>query len=72
MTGDNVHLDMPDGRSIPVRVVTNGTANAAAMAGEQFVPVEIAAPPGALSQADVGTAGRLSLSRPILSLIPGL
>ncbi|WP_371155867.1 hypothetical protein [Jannaschia sp. 2305UL9-9] len=71
MTGDRATLQMNDGRDIPVEVIADDTSNAAAMRGDLYVPVELRAPAGALTDADIGTAGRLRLSTPLLSgLLP--
>ncbi|GIT89603.1 hypothetical protein JANAI62_09120 [Jannaschia pagri] len=71
MTGDRATLEMQDGRSIPVDVIADDTSNAAALRGDLFVPVDVRAPAGALTDADMGTAGRLRLSTPLLGgLLP--
>lgn len=71
MTGDRATLQMNDGRSIPVDVIADDTSNAAALRGDLYVPVELRAPAGALTDADIGTAGRLRLSTPLLGgLLP--
>ncbi|MBS0123415.1 hypothetical protein [Thetidibacter halocola] len=63
MNGDQVHMDLNDGRSIPVRIVPNETTSAATMRGDLFVPVEVVPPAGALTEADIGKAARLRLSK---------
>lgn len=68
MDGERAYLDLSDGRSIPVRVVTTSATNAANMRGDLFVPVRLVAEPGVLTPADIGKSGRLRLVRP---LIPG-
>jgi hypothetical protein len=61
MKGDRVILDMADGREIPVNVMAGTGANSAAMSGELFVPVQIVADEGVLSEADIGKYGQLRL-----------
>ncbi|UWQ19667.1 hypothetical protein [Jannaschia sp. M317] len=71
MTGDRTTLQLHDGRDIPVEIVADGTANAAALKGDLFVPIELRAPAGALTEADIGLAGRLRLTTPLLGgLLP--
>jgi hypothetical protein len=54
---------MADGRSIPVEVIAGKGANSAAMGGELFVPVQIVATDGSLTEADVGKYGQLRLTK---------
>lgn len=63
MNGDRVHLDLNDGRKVPVRIVPNESTSAATMRGELFVPVEVQAAEGALTEGDIGKAGRLRISK---------
>jgi hypothetical protein len=63
MSGERAFLDINDGRTIPARVIVTSATNAAAAAGEMFVPVKIEVPPGALTEEDIGKAARLRLSR---------
>lgn len=63
MSGERAFLDINDGRTIPARVIVTSATNAAAAAGEMFVPVQIEVPPGALTEEDIGKAARLRLSR---------
>ena len=63
MTGDNVFLDLADGRSIPVDVIAGKGANAASMSGELFVPVQLVAQEGLLTEADLGKYGQLRLTK---------
>ncbi len=63
MNGERAFLDINDGRSVPARVVVTSATNAAAAAGELFVPVQIEVPPGVLTEEDIGKAARLRLSR---------
>lgn len=64
MKGDRVYLDMADGRSVPVQITAGKGANSASMSGELFVPVQITAPGGELTQADIGKYGQLRLTKP--------
>lgn len=68
MDGERAYVDLSDGRSVPVRVVTTSATNAANMRGDLFVPVRLLAEPGTLTPEDIGKSGRLRLVRP---LIPG-
>ena len=63
MKGDRAYLEMTDGRSVPVRVIAGSTANSAAMSGELFVPVQLVAEDGALTDADLGGFARLRLTK---------
>jgi hypothetical protein len=60
--GDRAYLDMADGRTLPVAVKITSATNAAVSRGDPFVPVTLAVPEGALTDADIGKAGRLRLS----------
>lgn len=64
MKGDRVFLDLADGRSIPVQIIAGKGANAASMKGDLFVPVQIVAPGGDLTDADIGKYGQLRLAKP--------
>lgn len=73
MTGDRVEILTNDGRVVPVDVVITGTRAPGELAEGAFVPVELRAPEGALTSDDIGTAGRLRLSTPLLGgLLPEL
>jgi hypothetical protein len=63
MKGDQVFLDLADGRSVAVQVIAGKTANTALLGGELFVPVEIIAPDEALNKADIGRYGQLRLTK---------
>jgi hypothetical protein len=63
MSGERAFLDINDGRTIPARVIVTSATNAAAAAGELYVPVQIEVPPGALTEEDIGKAAQLRLSR---------
>lgn len=64
MNGEVAYLDLADGRSFPVRVATSSATNAAAHRGEAFVPVYLVPEEGVLTDADVGKAAQLRLSKP--------
>jgi hypothetical protein len=68
MDGERAYVDLNDGRSVAVRVVTTSATNSANMRGDLFVPVRLLAAPGALTPEDIGKSGRLRLVKP---LIPG-
>ena len=69
MNGDQVHMDLNDGRSIPVRIVPSEATSAATMRGDLYVPVEVVTAAGALTEADIGKAARLRLSKSLLGAI---
>ncbi|MBT8423768.1 MAG: hypothetical protein KJO67_02240 [Silicimonas sp.] len=64
MKGDRVYLDLTDGRSIPVQVIAGSGANSASLKGELFVPVQLVAEDGVLTEADIGKYGQLRLTKP--------
>ncbi|MCC1494900.1 hypothetical protein [Cognatishimia sp. F0-27] len=68
LSGDRVHMDMTDGRSIPVDVVASETTRAASMRGEMFVPVDLVPAEGALTEADIGKSAQLRLSKSLLGM----
>lgn len=61
MNGEAVYLDMDDGRSIPVTVTPTSATNAAALAGDLYVPVDLVPEPGTLGPEDIGKSARLRL-----------
>lgn len=63
MNGEKAFLDINDGRTVPARVIITSATNAAAAAGEIFVPVQVEVPPGVLTLEDIGKSARLRLSR---------
>ena len=63
MKGDRVYLELTDGRSVPVQIIANSMANAAAMSGSLFVPVQLVAEEGALGDADIGKFAQLRLTK---------
>ncbi len=63
MNGEKAFLDINDGRTVPARVIITSATNAAAAAGEIFVPVQVEVPPGVLTEEDIGKSARLRLSR---------
>jgi hypothetical protein len=68
MDGERAYVDLNDGRTVAVRVVTTSATNSANMRGDLFVPVRLLAAPGVLTADDIGKSGRLRLVKP---LIPG-
>ena len=64
MSGEQAFLDVNDGRSIPVEVVLTSATNAAAMRGDEFVPVNLQPKVGAVTNQDIGKIARIRLSRP--------
>ena len=63
LRGDAVHMEMTDGRSIPVRVVTDERTHAARLRGDLFVPVTLASLGEAFTEADIGKSAQLRLSK---------
>ena len=68
MNGDRVHMDLNDGRSIPVKVIASEATTAASLRGDLFVPVELVSEDGALTTKDIGKSARLRLSKALLGL----
>jgi hypothetical protein len=68
MNGDRVHMDLNDGRRIPVEVIASEATTAASLRGDLFVPVELVSADGALSTKDIGKSARLRLSKGLLGL----
>jgi len=68
MNGDQVHMDLNDGRSIPVEVIASEATTAASLRGDIFVPVELVSEDGALTTKDIGKSARLRLSKGLLGL----
>ncbi|TNF21592.1 MAG: hypothetical protein EP318_06470 [Rhodobacteraceae bacterium] len=67
MSGERVHLEMDDGRTIPVQVILTSATSAAAEEGDLFLPVRLEPQAGALTEDDIGKSARLRLSTPIIS-----
>ena len=63
LKGDNVFLDLTEGRSIPVEVVAGTGANSASIGGDLFVPVQLVPQEGTLTEADIGKYGQLRLTK---------
>ena len=63
MDGDRATLDINDGRSVAVRVEVTSATDAAAMRGDEFVPVTLVPEGGAIGPGDIGKSARLRLSR---------
>jgi hypothetical protein len=68
LDGDQVYLDMSDGRTIAAEVVLNTASYGASQRGDLFVPVTLATPQGAITVDDMGKTARLRLSRKVLGL----
>lgn len=62
MEGDNVYLDLNDGRSLPVDVIVSTATSDAALTGSLFVPVQLRTDSGALTAKDIGKSGRLRIT----------
>lgn len=69
MDGAAAYLDLDDGRTIPVQVVSTSATTVAADQGELFVPVDIVPPEGVLTTEDIGKTARLRLSSSWLNLL---
>ncbi len=69
MRGDRVHLDMSDGRLIPVTVKPGDTSIAANLRGDLYVPVDLGVSEGTLTSEDIGKSARLRLSKPLLDIV---
>jgi hypothetical protein len=67
MNGDHARLTINDGRSVDVTVEVSTATQAAAAAGEEFVPVTLTVPDGVITPDDIGKSGRLRLSSGWLS-----
>jgi len=66
MNGERAYLDINDGRTLAVDVQITSATSTAAERGDLFVPVTLVPPEGALTQADIGKAASLRLSRPLI------
>ncbi|NCO21888.1 MAG: hypothetical protein GW905_07780 [Rhodobacterales bacterium] len=69
VNGEQVYLDMSDGRAIPVQVVQTSATSEAALRGDLYMPVVLLPDEGALNVADIGKPARVRLKRQIF---PGL
>ena len=65
MGGEEVYLDLSDGRSVLVDVMLNSASNAAAARGDLYLPVVLVPGEGALTADDIGTPARVRLKRPL-------
>jgi hypothetical protein len=68
LDGDQVYLDMSDGRHIPAEVVMTSASHGASQRGDLFIPVMLSVPQGTITRADLGKTARLRLSRSILGI----
>jgi len=66
MNGERAFLDINDGRTLVVDVLITSATSTAAERGELFVPVTLVPPAGSLTEADIGKAASLRLSRPLI------
>lgn len=72
MSGEQVFLDMSDGRSVPVTVVLTSATEAAAARGDLFLPVTMRAGDGVLGAKDIGKTARVRLTKPLFGgALPG-
>ena len=62
MGGDEVFLDLSDGRSVPVSVVLSSATDAAAARGDLYLPVTMIAEDGGLGVEDIGKTARIRLA----------
>lgn len=67
VNGEQVYLDMSDGRAIPVQVIQTSATSEAALRGDLYMPVVLLPEDGALSVEDIGKPARVRLSRPLFS-----
>jgi hypothetical protein len=67
VNGEQVYLDMSDGRAIPVKVVQTSATSDAALRGDLYMPVVLLPETGALTVEDIGKPARVRLSKPLLS-----
>ncbi|WP_102109636.1 hypothetical protein [Oceaniglobus roseus] len=65
MNGEQVWLDLGDGRSVPVDVVLTSATDDAAQNGDLYLPVVLRAEDGALTPGDIGKPARVRLSKSI-------
>ncbi|MSU88831.1 hypothetical protein GE300_04240 [Rhodobacteraceae bacterium 2CG4] len=65
MGGEQVLLDLSDGRSVPVRVLLSAATDAAAARGDLYLPVTMVAESGDFDVDDIGKTARIRLVRPV-------
>lgn len=63
VNGEQVYIDLSDGRSVPVRVVQTSATTEAAQRGDLYMPVVLLAENGELGVEDIGKPGRVRLSK---------
>jgi len=66
MNGERAYLDINDGRTLAVDVLITSATSTAAERGELFGPVTLLPPAGSLTEADIGKAASLRLSRTLI------
>lgn len=69
MNGDNLYMDVSDGRTIPAKVVVNEATSTATMRGELYVPVILEAENGALTEDDIGKSATVRLTKSLVGSI---
>ena len=69
VNGDQSFLDLNDGTTIPVDVMVDEITTSAIMRGDDFAPVSLNYQAGLLNSDDIGKAGRLRLSKPLLKTL---
>jgi len=67
VNGEQVYLDMSDGRAIPVTVVQTSATSEAALRGDLYMPVVLLPDEGALGVEDIGKPARVRLSKQIFA-----
>ncbi|WP_108483580.1 hypothetical protein [Oceaniglobus ichthyenteri] len=63
VNGEQVYLDLSDGRSVPVQVIQTSATTEAALRGDLYMPVVLKAEPGALGADDIGKPARVRLTK---------
>jgi len=67
VNGEQVYLDMSDGRAIAVQVVQTSATSDAALRGDLYMPVVLLPEAGVLGVGDIGKPARVRLSKPIFA-----
>ena len=63
MNGEQVYIDLSDGRSVPVEVIQTSATSESAARGELYLPVVLKAEDGVLGTDDIGKPARVRLSK---------